>query len=310
MRFAKLLIEEDYEIKNHTSFKIGGKIAKIYFPETVEEVLQLANLPVIGNLSNTLVSSFGYNKELLSSEKLNYLKILKDCHSEALAEESQNIIIAGAGVKGPKLAQTACEKGLSGLEFMIGFPGSVGGEVYMNAGAHGQEISNRLKSAKIYCPQKGILTLKNEDLKFGYRTSICQSENYTVLEAEFDLIPKNPDEIKKQMEKNLEFRKEHQPSLAQPNCGSIFKNPKGLSAGKLLDECYVKELKVGGAKVWENHANFIINTGNATSTDVLSLMFMMQNRVKDKFGIELLPEIKYLGDNNEEVELCKLLKVK
>ena len=146
-------------------------------------------------------------------------------------------------------------------------------------------------------------------MDFSYRHSICQYKNYTVLEAEFELTPKDSAEIKKQMEENLSFRKNHQPTLALPNCGSIFKNPEGHSAGKLLDECYVKDLEVGGAKVWENHANFIVNTADATSRDVLSLMFMMQNRVKEKFGIELVPEIRYLGDNEEEVGLCKLLKV-
>lgn len=296
MRFVKLLIEEDYEIKNHTSFKIGGKIAKIYFPETVDEFLQFAGLPVIGNLSNTLVSSFGYGGEVISTAKLQNIEILGQK------------VIAGAGVKGPKLAQTVAEKGLSGLEFMIGFPGSVGGEVYMNAGAHGQEVSNSFRSAKIY-DGKDIKTLSKAEMDFSYRHSICQDKNYTVLEAEFALVQKNPDEIKKQMEDNLNFRRSHQPSLALPNCGSIFKNPEGYSAGRLLDECFVKGLKVGGAEVWENHANFIVNSNNATSSDVLSLMFMMQNRVKDKFDIVLKPEIKYLGDNEEEVELCKLLKV-
>ena len=297
MRFVKLLIEEDYEIKNHTSFKIGGNIAKIYFPQTAEEFLQYGCLPVTGNLSNTLVSSFGYKGEIVSTAELKSIEV------------SGQKVVAGAGVKGPKLAQISAEKGLSGLEFMIGFPGSVGGEVYMNAGAHGQEISNCLKSAKVFCPQKGIITLNKEDLKFGYRSSVCQSENFVVLEAEFELTTKNPVEIKKQMDENLQFRKIHQPSLSLPNCGSVFKNPEGYSAGKLLDECFVKELKVGGAEVWKNHANFIVNTDNATSGDVLSLMFMMQNRVKEKFGIELMPEIRYLGDNEEEVELCKLLKV-
>ena len=296
MRFVKLLIEEDYEIKNHTSFKIGGKIAKVYFPETIDEFLQLGKLPVIGNLSNTLVSSFGYSGGVISTAKLQKIEI------------SGQKVISGAGVRGPKLAQKVAEHGLSGLEFMIGFPGSVGGEVYMNAGAHGQEISNSLKSAKIY-DGKEIKTLSKVDMDFSYRHSACQDKNYIVLEAEFELVQKNPDEIKKQMDENLNFRQSHQPSLALPNCGSIFKNPEGNSAGKLLDECFVKGLKVGGAEVWENHANFIINAGDAASKDVLSLMFMMQNRVKEKFGIELMPEIRYLGDNEEEVELCKLLKV-
>lgn len=279
-----MLVEYDFEIKKHTSFKIGGKIAKIIFPETIDEFIQnLKEYPqafVAGNLSNTLVSSDGYDGAVISTLRLN----------EIIIEGSK--ITAGAGVKGPKLAQTVAQKGLSGLEFMIGFPGSVGGEVYMNAGANGQCVADVLKSAKIYCPQKGLITLT--DLGFGYRTSICQKKNYIVLEAEFELTPREG--VKEKMEENLVFRKSHQPSLALPNCGSIFKNPEGYSAGKLLDECGVKGLSVGGVKVWENHANFIVNYNDGTSSDVINLMREMQKRVKEKFNIELKPEIRFLGE--------------
>lgn len=279
-----MLVEYDFEIKKHTSFKIGGKIAKMIFPETIDEFIQsLKEYPqafVAGNLSNTLVSSDGYDGAVISTLRLN----------EIIIEGSK--ITAGAGVKGPKLAQTVAQKGLSGLEFMIGFPGSVGGEVYMNAGANGQCVADVLKSAKIYCPQKGLITLT--DLGFGYRTSICQKKNYIVLEAEFELTPREG--VKEKMEENLAFRKSHQPSLALPNCGSIFKNPEGYSAGKLLDECGVKGLSVGGVKVWENHANFIVNYNDGTSSDVINLMREMQKRVKEKFNIELKPEIRFLGE--------------
>ena len=192
---------------------------------------------------------------------------------------------------------------------MIGFPGSVGGEVYMNAGANGQQISDTFLSAKVF-DGNSIITLTKDKMDFSYRHSICQDKRYIVLEAEFELTQKNPDEIKRKMVENLEFRKMHQPSLALPNCGSVFKNPENNSAGKLLDECGVKELQIGGAKVWENHANFIINTGGATSTDVLKLMLEMKQRVKEKFGIELVPEIKFLGDNEDEVKLCEQLKIR
>jgi len=132
-------------------------------------------------------------------------------------------------------------------------------------------------------------------LEFGYRTSICQKKDYIVLEAEFELTPK--DGVKEKMDENLAFRKSHQPSLALPNCGSIFKNPDGNSAGKLLDECGVKCLEVGGVKVWEKHANFIVNHNEGTSDDVINLMREMQRRVKEKFNIELKPEIRFLGED-------------
>ncbi len=285
MRLLKLLVETDFDIKKFTSFKIGGKIAKMIFPETVDEFVQAlkenSKAFVIGNLSNTLVSSNGYDGVVISTSKLNEIKI------------DGTRVIAGAGVKGPKLSQTVAEKGLSGLEFMIGFPGSVGGEVYMNAGANGQCVADAFKSAKIYCPDKGLITLT--DLEFGYRTPICQKKDYIVLEAEFELTPK--DGVKEKMDENLAFRKSHQPSLALPNCGSIFKNPDGNSAGKLLDECGVKGLEVGGVKVWEKHANFIVNHNEGTSDDVINLMREMQRRVKEKFNIELKPEIRFLGED-------------
>ena len=332
-----MLIKEDFDIKNYTSFKIGGKIKKVYFPETIEEFVQILkdepNAFVSGNWSNTLLSSYGYIGSIISTSKLDgieikYKSVIADevPQSEQIAQQVRDdglikndndlfakndkiTVIAGAGAKGPKLAQIAAEKGLSGLEFMIGFPGSIGGEVFMNAGAHGQSISDNLVSAKVF-DGKNIITLTKEDMDFSYRHSICQERNYIVLEAEFELMPENPDKIKQKMAENLEFRKAHQPSLALPNCGSIFKNPDNNSAGKLLDECGVKGLQIGGAKVWENHANFIVNTENATSTDVLKLMLEMKNRVKDKFGIELIPEIKFLGDNEDEVRLCEQLKIK
>ena len=301
MRLCKLQIEEDFEIKNHTSFKIGGKIKKIFFPETVDEFEDLLKTYpesfVAGNLSNTLVSSYGYSGIVISASKLNNIDI------------QDNIIVADAGVKGPKLAQIAANNGLSGLEFMIGFPGSVGGEVFMNAGAHSQCVADCFKFAKVY-DGENILTLEKSDMCFSYRKSVCADKKYIVLQVGFELDKKDKKEIEQKMTDNLKFRKAHQPSLALPNCGSIFKNPENNSAGRLLDECGVKDLQIGGARVWQNHANFIINFDNAVSSDVLELMKIMKTRVLEKFGIELEPEIRFLGSNNNEVELCKYLKVK
>lgn len=297
MRLHKLLIKNDFDIKIYTSFKIGGKIKEIYFPESLDDLKDLPTASVVvGNLSNTLVSSYGVDFPVFSTSKLDKITI------------DGTKVIAGAGVKGPKLAQTVAEYGLSGLEFMIGFPGSVGGEVYMNAGAHGQAVSDVFKSAIVKGEEKDFITLNKEDMNFSYRHSICQDKRYIVLQAEFELIQRDVEEIKKQMSENLEFRKAHQPSLSLPNCGSVFKNPEGESAGRLLDSCGVKELKIGGAKVWENHANFIVNDGNATSTDVLKLMCEMKKRVKEKFNITLMPEICFLGHKNKEEEkLCQIL---
>ena len=294
------MLQTDFDIKKLTTIKIGGPIAKFYSPETVEEFVQIAEKEpksfVAGNLSNVIISSFGYNGAVISTKKLNNISI------------NGARVIAGAGVRGTKLSKLACENGLSGMEFMIAFPGSIGGEVCMNAGAHGQNVASILKSARVYSQNKGVVTLSNEDLKFDYRTSVCQHEDYSVLEAEFELLPKTREEIQDKMNENLTFRKNKQPDLTMPNCGSTFKNPKGDSAGRLLDVVGVKGLKIGGMKVWENHANFIINDGNGTSLDALRLMFEMYKRVKERFGIELQPEVRFLGGNNkDEVEICKIL---
>ena len=293
------MLQTDFDIKKSTTMKIGGKIARFYTPETIDEFVQIMQKEpkafIAGNLSNVIVSSFGYDGAVISTKKLNKIQV------------DGNKIIAGAGVRGTKLSKIALENGLSGMEFMIAFPGSIGGEVYMNAGAHGQEIASILKFAKIYSPQDGLLELSNKELEFGYRTSICHKKNYSVLEVEFELLPKSRDEIQLKIDENLSFRKSKQPDLTIPNCGSTFKNPTGDSAGRLLDAVGVKGLKVGGMKVWENHANFIVNDGEATSLDALQLMFEMYKRVKEKFNIELKPEIIFLGGNNEkEVEICKI----
>ena len=294
------MLQTDFDIKKSTTMKIGGKIARFYTPETIDEFVQIMQKEpkafIAGNLSNVIVSSFGYDGAVISTKKLNKIQV------------DGNKIIACAGVRGTKLSKIALENGLSGMEFMIAFPGSIGGEVYMNAGAHGQEIASILKFAKIYSPQDGLLELSNKELEFGYRTSICHKKNYSVLEVEFELLPKSRDEIQLKIDENLSFRKSKQPDLTIPNCGSTFKNPTGDSAGRLLDAVGVKGLKVGGMKVWENHANFIVNDGEATSLDALQLMFEMYKRVKEKFNIELKPEIIFLGGNNEkEVEICKIL---
>lgn len=295
-----ILPEKNFDIKKLTSFKIGGKISEVFFPENIEEFVQILkenpNIKVFGNLSNTLISDYGYDGKIILTTKMNSIKI------------DERKVIADSGVKGPKLAQEVCKSGLSGLEFMIGFPGSIGGEVCMNASANGQCISDTLENVTCYSPTKGLINFSKSEMNFDYRTSRCHNEDLIVLQAEFKLTKKDIKEIEVQMNSNLEFRKAHQPTLALPNCGSIFKNPTDNSAGKLLDSIGAKELSCGGVKVWENHANFIVNNNSGTSTDVLTLMAEMKLKVKNKYGIDLKPEIIFLGGNNDkENELCKTL---
>lgn len=295
--------EKEFEIKNLTTFKTGGKISEVFFPKSVEEFVQIleqnGNLPVFGNLSNTLISNDGFDGKIALTTKMNSIQI----------EGSK--VVADCGVKGPKLSQEVCNAGLSGLEFMIGFPGSIGGEVFMNASANGQCISDKLTYVTCYSPEKGIVKYSKDDMEFEYRKSRCKRDKLIVLQAEFQLDTKPKEEIQQQMDENLAFRKSHQPSLALPNCGSIFKNPQGDSAGRLLDSVGAKDLKIGGARVWENHANFIVNDNNGTSSDILELMFEMYTKVKKSYNIELEPEIIFLGGlNKKENEIWKILNKK
>ncbi len=303
MKGSKLEIKQNFDIKNLTTFKIGGKVSCVYFPKNIEEFCEILNqkseVKVFGNLSNTLISSYGYNGEIVLTSGMNKISI------------DETKVVAGSGVKGPKLAQEVCKAGLSGLEFMIGFPGSTGGEVYMNASAHGQCISDNLTYVTCYSKRSGLVRLAKDDMGFGYRTSRCERDDLIVLEAEFELEKKDSEEIKKQMDENLNFRRTHQPSLALPNCGSIFKNPPSNPAGRLLESIGAKEIMMGGVRVWRNHANFIINTANGSSLDILKLMTELQERVKCEYNIILEPEIKFLGGNNkEENELWQILNKK
>ncbi len=174
------MLQTDFDIKKSTTMKIGGKISRFYAPETIDEFVQIIQKEpgafIAGNLSNVIISSFGYDGAVISTKKLSNITV------------DGTKIIAGAGVRGTKLSKIALDHNLSGMEFMIAFPGSIGGEVFMNAGAHGQDVSSILKSAKIYSPQKGLIELSNKELEFDYRTSICQKENYSVLEADFNLL--------------------------------------------------------------------------------------------------------------------------
>lgn len=292
--------EKDFEIKKLTSFKIGGRVARVYFPTNESEFVEIMGKEptaiVLGNISNVLISDYGISGALILTSKMDRISIVG------------NSVVADCGVRGQRLAQEVAKYGLSGLEFLIGFPGAIGGEVYMNASANGQAISDNLVKVHCYSVENGIFELSKEEMAFGYRTSVCQAKNIKILSAEFELIPQDVEKVQARMRECLEFRRSHQPLLSLPNCGSIFKNPQGNSAGRLLDECGVKVLQQGGVRVWENHANFIINNGGGTSTDVLELMVKMQTAVKEKFGIKLEPEIIFLGGNNKrEEELCKML---
>ena len=296
-----MIIKENYDIKNNTSFKIGGKVKKVFFPETQAEFTELLkevdNYIVLGSCSNVLFSSKGCDENIIITSELKQY------------EFRGTKVFVSAGVKGPLISQKSAEASLSGFEFMIGFPGSIGGNIYMNAGAHGQCISDKLVSCCLFNKEtKEIEYKQKSEMDFSYRHSILQEGKYILLHAEFDLVKSSQDDIESLVQRNLEFRTTIQPSLKYPNAGSVFKNPENDSAGRLLDKAGVKNLDYEKVKVWDKHANFIINKGGASSEDVLNLMVKMYQAVKDMYTIELEPEILYIGNKcGKEEELWNIL---
>ena len=282
-------IYNNYEIKNESTFRIGGIVKKVAFPETVEELIELLKSDeydiVLGNCSNVLFSSDYIDKSIIITKNINKFSFQgKNLHVEC-------------GVKGPIISKECQNRCLSGFEFLIGFPGSFGGMICMNASAHNQYISDTFVSARVFdLTKKDIQTFNKNEMEFSYRKTKISNSKYIVLDAEFALKEGTNEQIEEIMKRNIDFRKQHQPSLSYGNAGSIFKNPENDSAGRLLDLCKMKGEKSGGAMVFENHANFILNYNNATSEDVITLMYKMYSTVKEKYTIELQPEIKYIGD--------------
>ena len=305
---TKIKFYNDFHLTNFNTLKIDSIADLFYMPDNYGEMISLfkkfkkENLTpiVLGNGSNVLFSSKGIKQPIIHTGKIKSTFNI------------DSTIEVEAGFKTQALSKLALEKKLSGFEFLIGIPATLGGAIYMNAGAHGQTISDYLISAKVYDYKNNkTLTLKKEELNFSYRHSIFSEKPYILLSAKFNLIKSTTDEIKAKMDENLIFRKNRQPNLALPNAGSVFKNPKDseFSAGALIDKCGFRGYSVGDCQVWENHCNFIINKGKATSLDYTNLIFEIYTKVKEKFNIELTPEIIYLGEmTREEKEKWKILK--
>lgn len=297
---------DDFYLTNYNTLRIKSIAKQIWFPDNYGELISLFKkfkneTPiVIGNGSNILFSSKGIEAPLIHSGNIKSTIVLG------------NNIEVEAGIKTQTLSKLAYDKGLSGFEFLIGIPATLGGAIYMNAGAHGQTISDYLICAKVYDYKKNkILTLNKEELNFSYRHSVLKEKPYILLSAKFELEKKNKSEIKARMDENLIFRKNRQPNLALPNAGSVFKNPSNceFSAGALIDKCGLRGFRIGDCEVYENHCNFIINKGNATSIDYTNIVFEIYSKVKEKFDIELTPEIIYIGKmTKDEEEKWKILK--
>ncbi len=277
-------------MSRHTSFKVGGNAAFLVTARNTEHIKAVYTfckqnkipLTVLGKGSNVLVSDNGIEGIVLKLSETPEIKILSD-----------NTICCNAGMSLTALCLAAAENGLSGLEFAYGIPGSVGGAVFMNAGAYGGEIKDVILSATALVNGE-IKEIHADDLALSYRTSVFKTNGDIILSAKFKLIPDNKENIKARMSDFLERRKSKQP-LEFPSAGSTFKRPKGYFAGALIEENGLKGFSIGGAMVSEKHAGFVINKSCATSKDIKLLIKHIQDTVLKNNGIMLEREVIYLG---------------
>lgn len=292
-------------LSKFSTMKIGGEADRLCQPQNVDELVSLVNQlqeegepwSIVGGGSNLLISSRGVRGTVIRTV---FLKDINSTNSETLE--------AAAGARLPHLAKYAAQMGLSGLEFAVGIPGTVGGAVIMNAGAHGSCIANILESALVFDSQAGdIKTIPASELGFVYRNCNLDPSRHVVVSAKFKLSPGSSEEISAKTQANEDYRWRTQP-IGWPNLGSTFKNPlPDKSAGYLLDKSGAKDLKIGNAAVSSLHANFVINLGGATSEEVTDLLEKMKESVFNTFEIEMTPEWKTMGDFSDE-ELAAWIK--
>lgn len=279
-------------MSKHTTFRIGGPADYFVCPRTINEVQKIIHLCnemdmpfyLLGRGSNLLVGDKGFRGVIICLYK----------QMEKI-EVSGTRIKAQAGALLIKVANEACKNGLSGLEFAGGIPGTLGGAVVMNAGAYGGEMKDVLEEVTVLTKEGELLVLNKEELELGYRTSIVGRKEYIALEVVLNLKEKDKEEIRAYMDELREQRVKKQP-LEYASAGSTFKRPVGHFAGQLIEQSGLRGFQVGDAQVSEKHCGFVINRGNATATDIVNLMNQVSEKVEEKFGIVLEPEVKKLGE--------------
>ncbi|MDP4120636.1 MAG: UDP-N-acetylmuramate dehydrogenase [Bacillota bacterium] len=295
MNFAKeydCLALFDEPMSKHTTFKIGGNadvFIKVSNIQTLQALIELCKTNkisffILGKGSNLLVSDEGLRKVVIQlAGDFSAMKFIS--HTE---------VYCGAGISLSALCIEAREHSLSGIEFAFGIPGSVGGAVYMNAGAYGSEIKDVIKSVTVLNEDGKVEVINSEHLNFSYRHSIFCENNYIILGATLILKEDYKEEIGNRMDGFMSRRKDKQP-LEYPSAGSVFKRPEGNYAGTLIESCGLKGKQIGGACVSEKHAGFIINKGDATCNDVCRLIEEIKNTVKEQSGYDLEQELKVIG---------------
>ncbi len=285
-------IKVNEPMKNHTSFKIGGPVDMLIEPDNTQQVKEVISWT---KANNQPLLVFGLGSNLLVRDKGIRGIAVKLGNNLNKVSVRTNVIEAEAGVRLSVLAKQAAFNSLTGLEFAEGIPGSLGGAVFMNAGAYDGEMKEVLMRVTAISPTGEIKTFNGDEMQMSYRKSIFQTNGHYILTAELGLQPGDKNEILAKMQKFAQSRREKQP-LEYPSAGSTFKRPVGHYVGPMLEELGLKGFTMGGAQVSAKHAGFIINTGNATAQDVLDLISYIQAQVAAKYGINLEPELKIIGE--------------
>ena len=286
-------ILRDEPMYKHTTFKVGGPAKRYISVDSSDELVGIlkavkdsdSDFFVIGHGSNILVSDSGFDG-----------LVVELCHMSGDVKVEGLSLTTEAGTMLSRLSAAARDNSLTGLEFASGIPGTVGGAIYMNAGAYGGEIADVLRLATVFDPATGeIFDIVSKDMDFSYRHSIIKDRGYVVLSAVFDLKEGDSSVIESRMKEFNERRRAKQP-LEYPSAGSTFKRPEGFFAGGLIEECGLKGYSVGDAQVSEKHAGFVINKGHATATDIYRLIREIREKVYADTGVIMEPEVGLLGD--------------
>ncbi len=284
-------LELNTSIKKYTTYKIGGNAACVVYPKSIEKLVQLMKFikfrnikyKIIGNGSNLIFSDKDFEGILIKLTEFDNIEIF------------DNKIKVGAGYSLMKLSRIALKNSLTGLEFAAGIPGTVGGAVFMNAGAYKSDMGYVVQSVKVLTKDFKVVELENKEMDFHYRTSFLQKHpDYVCLEVIIRLEKGKKDVIEDVMKSRLKRRVESQP-LNYPSAGSVFRNPTGMFAGELIEKCGLKGYKLGGAMISDKHANFVINIDNAKAVDVRNLISLAQEKVKKEYNVDLKVEQEFVN---------------
>lgn len=277
-------------MKAHSNMEVGGPAAYLFMPKSAEEIGFLIDILkaegieyyIIGKGSNVIFKDEGYNGAVI--------KVLNGFKGMEIAGDEVKV---RSGELNKDISERLCREGLSGFEFASGIPGCIGGSIVMNAGAYDGEMKDIVKDVTVLTKDGKVVTLSNEEMHFGYRTSVVPEKEYVVLETTLKLKKEDPSVIQKKVDELTEKRESKQP-LEYPSCGSVFKRPEGHFAGGLIADAGLKGKSIGGAQVSEKHAGFIVNKGDATAKDVTDLIAYIQEKVYENSGVKLVCEVKII----------------